>query len=61
MGIIRFLLAISVVIAHTSSVYGFKLVGGQIAVQAFYMISGFYMTLILNEKMHLKWLTKRHV
>lgn len=50
MGIIRFLLAISVVIAHTSSVYGFNLVGGQIAVQAFYMISGFYMTLILNEK-----------
>jgi len=50
MGIIRFLLAISVVMTHTSSVYGFKLVGGQIAVQAFYMISGFYMTLILNEK-----------
>ena len=44
------MLAISVVIAHSSSVGGFSLVGGKIAVQAFYMISGFYMTLILNEK-----------
>lgn len=50
MGILRFLLAISVVIAHSSSIFGFDLVGGQIAVQAFFIISGFYMTLILNEK-----------
>ena len=50
MGTIRFLLAISVVIAHAGSVYGFTLLGGAIAVQSFYMISGFYMTLILNEK-----------
>jgi len=50
MGLLRFLLAISVVIAHSSSVFGLNLVGGQIAVQAFYMISGFYMTLVLNEK-----------
>lgn len=50
MGIIRFLLAISVVIEHSRQVFGFELVGGQIAVQAFYIISGFYMTLILNEK-----------
>ncbi len=50
MGIIRVLLAISVVIAHTNKIFGFGLVGGQIAVQVFYIISGFYMTLILNEK-----------
>jgi peptidoglycan/LPS O-acetylase OafA/YrhL len=50
MGIIRFLLALSVVIEHSRQVFGFELVGGQIAVQAFYIISGFYMTLILNEK-----------
>lgn len=50
MGLLRFILAISVVIAHSSPIYGFSLVGGQIAVQAFYIISGFYMALILNEK-----------
>jgi peptidoglycan/LPS O-acetylase OafA/YrhL len=50
MGILRILLAISVVLAHSSSIFGFSLVGGQIAVQAFYIISGFYMSLILNEK-----------
>lgn len=50
MGILRFILAITVVIAHSSSIFGFSFVGGQIAVQAFYIISGFYMTLILNEK-----------
>ena len=50
MGLLRFILAVTVVIAHSSSILGFTLVGGQIAVQAFYIISGFYMTLILNEK-----------
>lgn len=50
MGILRILLALSVVLAHSSSIFGFSMVGGQIAVQSFYIISGFYMTLILNEK-----------
>ena len=50
MGILRFLLAISVVLVHSSSIFGFSFVGGRNAVQAFYIISGFYMTLILNEK-----------
>ncbi|WP_018617648.1 acyltransferase family protein [Spirosoma luteum] len=50
MGVLRFTLAITVVIAHSSSIIGFDFVGGQMAVQAFYIISGFYMTLILNEK-----------
>jgi peptidoglycan/LPS O-acetylase OafA/YrhL len=50
MGMLRFILAISVVLAHSSSIYGFNLVGDQIAVQAFFIISGFYMALILSEK-----------
>lgn len=50
MGIIRILLALSVVIVHTGSLYGYNIVGGELAVQAFYIISGFYMSLILNEK-----------
>lgn len=50
MGILRLLLALAVVIAHSSPVFGLRLTGGTIAVQAFYIISGFYMALILNEK-----------
>lgn len=50
MGLIRILLALSVVAAHCGPIFGFRLVGGQIAVQTFYIISGFYMSLILNEK-----------
>ena len=50
MGILRLLLAISVLLAHSSSVFGVNLVGGQAAVQAFYIVSGFYMALILKEK-----------
>lgn len=50
MGLIRFLLAITVVAAHSGSIFGLSMVGGRIAVQAFYIISGFYMSLILNEK-----------
>lgn len=47
MGTIRTLLAISVVFSHS---YGFFMVGGQIAVQSFYMISGYLMSFILVEK-----------
>lgn len=52
MGIIRLLLALSVVIAHSAEkrFFGFQIVGGQAAVQAFYVISGFYMALVLNRK-----------
>jgi peptidoglycan/LPS O-acetylase OafA/YrhL len=50
MGLIRFLLAISVLIAHSHPIFGLKLLGGDRAVQAFYIISGFYMAFILNEK-----------
>jgi peptidoglycan/LPS O-acetylase OafA/YrhL len=50
MGIIRFILAISVVLTHSREFFGFNLLGGPLSVQAFFIISGFYMTLILNEK-----------
>lgn len=43
---LRFILAISVVFAHT---YGFLFVGGRLAVQLFYMISGFLISYVLTE------------
>ena len=45
MGILRTLLALSVVIAHTGATS--VLMGGQIPVQMFYMISGFLISFIL--------------
>jgi len=50
MGLLRFLLACAVIIEHTSPVFGMTLTGATIAVQSFFMISGFYMALILNQK-----------
>src|SRR5882724_1707653 len=50
MGTLRVILAISVIIAHSSALFGFNFVGGSLAVESFYIISGFYMSLILNEK-----------
>ena len=50
MGFVRLLLAISVVLSHSNSIFGFKLVGGDVAVQSFFIISGFYMALVINEK-----------
>lgn len=50
MGLLRLILAMMVVFVHAGSPAGFPLLGGSLAVQAFYLISGFYMALILNEK-----------
>ncbi len=50
MGILRLLLALAVVASHCGAIFGNNLVGGKVAVQSFYIISGFYMSLILNEK-----------
>jgi peptidoglycan/LPS O-acetylase OafA/YrhL len=50
MGVLRTLLALSVVLSHSGPLFGIELVGGQLAVQSFYMISGFYMTMVLTEK-----------
>ncbi len=50
MGALRYLLAISVVVAHSGPIFGLDLVGGRAAVEIFFMISGFYMALILKQK-----------
>lgn len=50
MGILRTVLALAVVVYHSFKVFGLHMCGGQVAVESFYIISGFYMALILNEK-----------
>lgn len=50
MGLLRLLLAALVIFVHAGPLPGFPTMGGSLAVQTFYMISGFYMALILNEK-----------
>ncbi len=49
MGTIRFFLAFAVLISH-ANVCSINIVPAHVAVQAFFIISGFYMSLILNEK-----------
>jgi peptidoglycan/LPS O-acetylase OafA/YrhL len=53
MGLVRLLLALAVVAAHAGPPGGvawLEMTGGPASVQCFYVISGFYMALILNEK-----------
>lgn len=50
MGCLRLFLAIAVVLSHSGGIYGYVMTGGVVAVKAFFIISGFYMALILNEK-----------
>lgn len=50
MGSIRTLLAISVLVTHSDSIFGLELLNGDMAITCFFMISGFLMALILQEK-----------
>lgn len=51
MGLLRIILALSVVAGHArSTIFGFYGVGATYAVPVFFVISGFYMAMILNEK-----------
>lgn len=50
MGVLRFLLAFSVFNAHAALPLGFSIVAGSTAVHCFFVISGFYMALVLSEK-----------
>ena len=50
MGILRFILAFAVLIDHCGGVFGFYILPGFQCVQAFYIISGFYISLVWNEK-----------
>lgn len=48
MGVFRLLLALSVIADHTSHILGTELYPGNVAVQIFFMISGFYMAMVLD-------------
>lgn len=48
MGILRLFLAISVVVGHTGPFLGLSLMPSSEAVRIFFMISGFYMSLVLS-------------
>jgi peptidoglycan/LPS O-acetylase OafA/YrhL len=50
MGLLRVLLALSVVLSHLGGIGGYSIAGGLAAVQVFYIISGFYMETVLREK-----------
>lgn len=50
MGILRFLLALSVLVAHSHPIKGIEFVGSELAVETFFIISGFYISMVLNEK-----------
>lgn len=51
MGLLRLVLALSVIAAHANTpVFGYRGIGGWYAVDFFFVISGFYMAMVLNEK-----------
>lgn len=50
MGLLRVLLALSVLFWHTGGLSGYAMIGGPLAVQCFFIVSGFYMGLVLNER-----------
>lgn len=51
MGILRLILALAVVIHHSKdTLFGLKFTSGVVSVDVFFIISGFYMTLILSDK-----------
>lgn len=50
MGTLRFVLAAAVVIWHAGAIYGWRPFNGTACVNYFFMISGFYMALILTRK-----------
>lgn len=51
MGVFRLFLALSVIATHSqTTVFGFKGIGSGYAVNCFFIISGFYMAMVLNGK-----------
>jgi peptidoglycan/LPS O-acetylase OafA/YrhL len=54
MGFFRLFLALSVLLGHTRGhgFFGLSFLFPELAVQSFFLISGFYMALVLNEKYH---------
>lgn len=49
-GLFRLILSLTVIIAHTGPIFNFTIGSAVIAVRSFFIISGFYMGMILNEK-----------
>jgi peptidoglycan/LPS O-acetylase OafA/YrhL len=50
MGTLRFILALSVVLNHLEGIFRYQMAGGSVSVQLFFMVSGFFMAMILSEK-----------
>ena len=50
MGLLRLLLAAAVVAEHSTPIFGLSFTGGHLAVRLFFIISGFYMAMILTTK-----------
>jgi peptidoglycan/LPS O-acetylase OafA/YrhL len=50
MGTLRTIFALAVAIAHAGGIFGYVPMNGDTAVQAFYVVSGFYMALVFTEK-----------
>ena len=50
MGTFRFLLALSVALGHFGTISGYYMINGRMAVQCFYMVSGFLISLVLSHK-----------
>lgn len=50
MGLFRIFLSVSVLISHTTPIFGIHLLPGPTAVWVFFIISGFYMQMIFNVK-----------
>ncbi|MGR3219952.1 MAG: acyltransferase family protein, partial [Candidatus Anammoxibacter sp.] len=54
MGLFRTLVSLAVVIVHSGPFFGFYMTGGPIALKMLYIVSGFYMTMVLNTKYNFK-------
>lgn len=50
MGLLRIFLAISVLVAHNGPLFGLNLMFSDVAVKLFFIISGFYMSMVLSGK-----------
>ena len=50
MGFLRLFLAIAVVATHAGKIFGIPMVSGRTAVECFFVISGFYMCMVLEQK-----------
>lgn len=57
MGMLRLLLALAVAIGHGGGLFGYRLVNGLVAVESFFVISGFYMSMVIAERYsaHDRW------